>query len=55
MDVIDIKTQENISTFFRPKDESANAARKEEPRRQPVKKEDCGKPMTNVLAHSRFQ
>jgi hypothetical protein len=55
MEVIDIETQEKINMFFRPIDESANAARKVEPRRQPIKKEDCGKPMMNVLAHSRFQ
>jgi hypothetical protein len=54
IEVIDIEKQENISTFFRPIDESANAARKVEPRK-PIKKEDCGKPMMNVLAHSRFQ
>jgi hypothetical protein len=29
MEVIDIKTQEKNNMFFRPKDESPNAARKE--------------------------
>lgn len=55
MDVIDIETQEKISMFFLPKDESAKAARQEEPRREPMKKEDCGKPVMKVPAHSRFQ
>jgi hypothetical protein len=55
MEVIDIATQENISVFFRPRDESANDARKVKPTRQPTKKDDCGRPVMNVLAHSRFQ
>lgn len=55
MEEIDIDKQEKMSMFFLPRAESAKAARKEEPIRHPMKKEDCGKPVMKVLAHSRPQ
>lgn len=55
IEVIDIDTQEKTSMFFLPRAESAKAARTEEPRRQPMKKADWGKPVMKVLAHSSPQ
>ena len=40
------------SVFFRPSDESASVARTSPPTRQPMKKEDAGRPVTIEAAHS---
>jgi hypothetical protein len=54
IEVIDIDKQEIINMFFLPRDVSAKVANAKEPIRQPMKNEDCGKPVTKLLAHSRF-
>lgn len=48
-----MERHERMSMFFLPREESASAARSEEPKRQPMKKEDWGRPVMKVLAHSR--
>jgi hypothetical protein len=40
--------------FFLPSDVSAKVARRNEPKRQSIKNENCGKPVRKLLAHSRF-
>lgn len=40
MEVMDMDKHDKMSMFFRPREESARAARAKEPRRQPTKNED---------------
>jgi hypothetical protein len=54
IETIDIDKQDITSMFFLPIDVSAKVARRNEPKRQPIKNEDCGKPVTKLLAHSRL-
>ncbi|WVZ03703.1 hypothetical protein V8G54_024509 [Vigna mungo] len=53
MEITDIDKQDRTIMFFLPRDVSAMVARRKEPRRQPKKKEDWGKPVMKLLAHSR--
>lgn len=50
----DITKHEKNSMFLRPSDESASVERTSPPTRQPMKKEEVGKPVMIDPAHSRF-
>lgn len=49
--VSDIIRLDNTSMFFRPKEESANVASANPPKRQPKRKEEAGRPVMMEPAH----
>jgi hypothetical protein len=51
IETIDIEKHDITIVFFLPSFVSARVERRNEPKRQPMKKEDCGKPVTKLLAH----
>ena len=50
----DIVRHERKSMFLRPSEESASVARTNPPTRQPMKKDDAGKPVIMEEEHCKF-